>query len=49
MNNAIVTCEQVLQGTLAAGWEKEGDLATMPLKFEYLHQKKLIRNADWQR
>ena len=49
MNNAIVTCEQVLQGTLAAGWEKEGDLATMPLKCEYLHQKKLIRNADWQR
>ena len=42
MNNAIVTCEQALQGTLVAGWEKEGDLATMSLKFEYLHQKKSI-------
>ena len=49
MNNAIVTCEQALQGTLAAGWMKEGDLATMPLKFEYLHKKKSIQNADWQR
>ena len=49
MNNAILTCEQAPQGALVAGWEKEGDLATMPLTFEYLHEKKPIRNADWQR
>ena len=26
-------------GALAAWWEREGDLATMSLEFEYLHQK----------
>ena len=31
--------EQALQSTLAGGWEKEGELATSPLEFEYLHQK----------
>ena len=34
-----IACEQVLQDTLVAGREKEGELATMPLEFEYLHQK----------
>ena len=34
-----VACEQVLQGTLVAVQEKEGELATMSLEFEYLHQK----------
>ena len=34
-----ITCEQVLWGTLEAGREKEGELATTSLEFEYLHQK----------
>ena len=32
-------CEQALQGNLVAGREKEGELATTSLEFEYLHQK----------
>ena len=32
-------CEQALQGALAAGQEKKGELATMSLEFEYLRQK----------
>ena len=32
-----VACEQALQGILAAGQEMEGELATMPLEFEYVH------------
>ena len=39
MNSAIITCKQAVQGALVAGWEKDGELATTPLKFEYLHQK----------
>ena len=31
--------EQAIQGALAAGQEKEGELATMSLEFENLHQK----------
>ena len=31
----LVACKQGLQGTLAAGWEKEGELATMSLEFEF--------------
>ena len=34
-----VACEQALRGTLEAGWEKEGDLETTSLEFEYLHRK----------
>ena len=34
---------------VAAVREKEGEIATTALEFEYLHQKKSIRNADWQR
>ena len=34
-----VACEQALQGALAAGREKEGDLATTFLEFEWLHRK----------
>ena len=30
-------CEQALQGILAAGQEKGGELATTPLEFEYVH------------
>ena len=33
----IVTCEQALRGTLAAGHKKEGGLGTTSLEFEYLH------------
>ena len=29
--------EQALQGALVAGREKEGELATTSLQFEYLH------------
>ena len=34
-----VACDQALRGALAAGREKEGDLATTSLQFEYLHRK----------
>ena len=34
-----VTCEQALRGALPSGREKEGDLATTSLEFEYPHQK----------
>ena len=34
-----IVCEQALWAALAAGWEKEGELATMSLEFEYLHRK----------
>ena len=34
-----VACEQALHGTVAVGWEKEGELATMSLEFEYLYRK----------
>ena len=36
---ANVACEQALRGALAARREKEGELATTSLEFEYLHQK----------
>ena len=36
-----LACEQALRGALAAGWEKERELATTPLEFEYLHRKSL--------
>ena len=34
-----VACEQALRGALAARREKEGDLATTSLEFEYPHRK----------
>ena len=34
-----ITCEQVLWGALEAEREKEGELATTSLEFEYLHRK----------
>ena len=34
-----LACEQALWGALAAGWEKEGELATTSQEFEYQHQK----------
>ena len=34
-----LACEQALRGALAAGREKEGELATRSLEFEYLHRK----------
>jgi len=34
-----LACEQALRGALAAGREKEGELATTSLEFEYLHRK----------
>ena len=37
--NRGMTYEQTLRGPLTAGREKEGDLATTPLEFEYLHRK----------
>lgn len=38
-DGGTLACEQALLSTLAAGWEKERELATSPLEFEYLHQK----------
>ena len=35
----IIAYEQPLRSTLAAGQEKEGELATTSLEFEYLHRK----------
>ena len=35
----IVAYEQALRGTLAEGREKEGELGTTSLEFEYLHRK----------
>ena len=35
----IVACEQALWGTLTAGREKEGELGTTSLEFEYVHRK----------
>jgi len=34
-----VACEQALLGAVEVGWEKEGELATMSLEFEYLYRK----------
>ena len=34
-----VVCKQALRGALAAGREKEGELVTTSLEFEYLHRK----------
>ena len=34
-----LACEQPLRGAIAAGWEKDGDLGTTSLEFEYLHRK----------
>ena len=34
-----LACEQALRGALVAGREKEGELATRSLEFEYLHRK----------
>ena len=36
-----LACEQALRGALAAGREKEGELATRSLEFEYLHRESL--------
>ena len=33
-----VACEQALRGALAAGREKEGELSTTPLEFEFHRQ-----------
>ena len=37
----MVACEQALRGTLAAGHEKEGQLATRSPEFANLQQKRL--------
>ena len=37
----IVACEQALWGTLTVGREKEGELGTTSLEFEYLQRKSL--------
>jgi len=49
----ILACEQALQHDLAAGREKEGELATMSQEFEILHRKsrcKMLIGGDliWQ-
>ena len=36
----MLACEQAFLGALAAGWEKEGELTTTSLEFEYLHIKR---------
>ena len=35
-----LACEQALLGALAGRLEKEGELATTSLEFEYLHRKR---------
>ena len=46
----FLACEQALWGAVAAGREKEGELAPTSLEFEYLHRKsrceKLIGRDD---
>ena len=45
----IIAYEQALPGALAAGQEKEGELATTFLEFEYLHRKsrcKMLTSND---
>ena len=37
--NATLACEQALRDALAAGRERERELATTSLKFENLHRK----------
>ena len=36
----VLACKQALRGAVAAGREKEEELATTSLEFEYLHCKK---------
>ena len=36
---SLLACEQTLRGAMAAEREKEGELATTSLEFEYLHRK----------
>ena len=38
-NRVVIAYEQALPGALAGGQEKEGELATTSLEFEYLHRK----------
>ena len=38
-SNSSLAYEQALRGSLVAGQEKEGELATTSLEFEYLEQK----------
>ena len=38
-----VACKQAIRGALAAGREKEGELATTSLEFEYLDRKSLCK------
>ena len=35
-----VACEQALRGALTVRREKEGELATTSLEFEYMHRKR---------
>ena len=47
-----LACEQVLRGAPAAVREKEGELATTSLEFEYLHRKSrcdMLIGADWRK
>ena len=37
---------QALRGALAAGWEKERELATTSLEFEYLHRCEMLIGAN---
>ena len=41
-----ITCQQALLGLLTVGWEKEGELATTSLEFEYPHREMLIGRDD---
>ena len=41
----VLTFEQVLRSALVAGREKEGDLATTSMEFEYLYRE--IHNAKF--
>ena len=48
-NRVIIAYEQALPGALAGGQEKEGELATTSLEFEYLHRKiqcKMLTSND---
>ena len=39
LSNTSLACERALRGPLALGRQKEEELATTSLKFEYLHRK----------
>ena len=46
VSTVTVACQQALWGNLAAGWEKEGELATTSLEYEYILESSLAGYSD---